>query len=136
MLSGSSPRASTATHRPIGFMQSSRRACTVPRNVLFPVIPIVLAGKVIQFDALALLDSGADVSAIPVSLAELLGLKTAGKQVEETAGIGGSVRSIATNMGIIVVSKDGRERYPMTIPVHVILNPNSDEREVPILFGR
>ena len=40
-----------------------------------PVIPITLIGKTFQLDVLALLDSGADVSAIPISLADVLGMK-------------------------------------------------------------
>jgi hypothetical protein len=57
-----------------------------------PSIPITLIGKE-SFDTIALLDSGADISAIPKSIAELLGLDIKGKS-EFAYGIGGKVKSV------------------------------------------
>ena len=48
-------------------------------TVKTPSIPLQLQGDQ-SFDTLALVDSGADVSAIPKSIAEILGLDLSGKK--------------------------------------------------------
>ena len=98
-------------------------------EVKSPSIPITLVGKSMKFDAVALLDSGADVSAIPKDIAELLGLDISGK-VESAYGIGGKVDSVETSMSLII--EKGHEHYVFDIPVKVIL----DSYEFPVLLGR
>ena len=83
------------------------------------------------FDAIALLDSGADVSAIPNDLANLLGLNLS-QDIEETHGIGGTVRSIPTNITVIVEDRHGREKHTLSVPINVILETD----DFPILLER
>lgn len=93
-----------------------------------PSIPITLIGKV-SFDTVALLDSGADISAVPKSIAELLGLKLEG-EISVAYGIGGKVNSIESLVKISI--QKGHERYSFSIPIKVIL----DDYNFPILLGR
>ena len=93
-----------------------------------PSIPITLIGKE-NFDTVALLDSGADISAIPKSIGELLGVDLNG-QVDYAYGIGGKVKSIETSVRISV--QKGHEHYNFILPVKVIL----DDYNFPILLGR
>ncbi|MBI2652411.1 hypothetical protein HYX00_03000 [Candidatus Woesearchaeota archaeon] len=77
-------------------MTISFRYKTVKRpdgtHVKTPSIPITLIGKE-SFDTIALLDSGADISAMPQSIAELLGLNLEGK-FTFAYGIGGKAKSL------------------------------------------
>jgi len=74
-----------------------------------PSIPITLIGKE-SFDTVVLLDSGADISAIPKSIAELLDLNLKGN-VAFSYGIGGKVKSIESAVRIVV--QKGHERYDL-----------------------
>ena len=113
-------------------MTISFRYKTVKRpdgtQVKTPSIPIQLDGKE-KFDTIALLDSGADISAIPLSIAEILGLDLNGEKTP-AYGIGGKVDSIETRMNIKV--EKGHESYSFQIPVKVILG----NYDFPILIGR
>lgn len=93
-----------------------------------PSIPIELAGKE-RFETVALLDSGADISAIPLSIAEILGLDLSGEKTS-AYGIGGKVDSIQTKMNVLI--EKGHEHYNFQIPVKVIL----DGYDFPVLLGR
>ena len=64
-----------------------------------PSIPMTLSGTATKFDFTVLIDSGADISAVPKHVAELLGLDLSGKK-EETFGIGGSVPAVESKMHI------------------------------------
>jgi len=86
-------------------------------KVKTPSIPISLSGKE-KFDTIALLDSGADISAIPLGIAEILGLDLSGKRTP-AYGIGGKVDSVETKMSIKV--EKHHEHYSFQIPVKVIL---------------
>lgn len=113
-------------------MAISFRYKTVKRpdgtKVKTPSIPIQLDGKE-KFDTIALLDSGADLSAIPLDIAKLLGMDLSGEKTP-TYGIGGKVDSVETRMNIKV--EKGHERYSFQIPVKVILG----DYDFPILLGR
>lgn len=93
-----------------------------------PSIPITLIGKEI-FDTIGLLDSGADISAMPKEIAEILGLELDGK-VDYAYGIGGRVRSTQTNINLVL--HKGHERYTFNLPIKVIL----DDYDFPLLLGR
>ena len=93
-----------------------------------PSIPVVLHGKE-NFETIALLDSGADVSAIPRPVAEILGLNLSGK-ITPAYGIGGKVDSVETRVNITI--RKGHEHYKFLIPIKVILG-NFD---FPVLLGR
>ncbi|MEK6974546.1 MAG: hypothetical protein AABW41_04905 [Nanoarchaeota archaeon] len=97
-------------------------------EVKTPSIPILLSAKE-KFETIALLDSGADISAIPKSIAEILGLNLSSK-TSYAYGIGGKVESVETNMNITV--EKGHEKYIFYIPVKVILG----DYDFPILLGR
>ncbi|MBI2124304.1 hypothetical protein HYT92_00785 [Candidatus Pacearchaeota archaeon] len=93
-----------------------------------PSIPITLIGKE-NFDTVALVDSGADISAMPKDMAEVLGLKLDG-EIEYAYGIGGKTKCVETKITILIEQK--HERYMLNIPIKVIL----DEYSFPILLGR
>lgn len=113
-------------------MTISFRYKTVKRpdgtEVKTPSIPILLSGKE-KFETMALLDSGADISAIPEAVAEILGLDLTGKRVP-AYGIGGKLDSIESGVSISV--EKGHEHYTFQIPVKVILG----DYDFPILLGR
>ena len=113
-------------------MAISFRYKTVKRpdgtEVKTPSIPITLHGKS-AVDTIALLDSGADISAIPKDLAEILGLDTDGKK-SPAFGIGGKVDAVNTKMNITV--QKGHEKYTFQIPVKVIFG----SYDFPVLLGR
>lgn len=95
-----------------------------------PSIPVTLIGNGIQYSFTALLDSGADISAIPKSVAELLNLDFKNKKKEKAFGIGGEVPAVETKMTIDFGK--GHERYKFDVPVKVIL----DNSDFPPLIGR
>lgn len=97
-------------------------------KVKTPSIPIVLDGKE-KFETIALIDSGADISAMPKAVAELLGLNLRGKKTP-AYGIGGKVDAVETKVNIII--EKGHERYTFQIPIKVILG----NYDFPILLGR
>ena len=93
-----------------------------------PSIPIILKWKE-QFETIALIDSGADISAIPKAIAEILGCDLSGK-IGQAYGIGGKVESVETKVNLTI--KKVHESYDFQIPVKVILGPY----DFPILLGR
>ena len=94
-----------------------------------PSIPVTLSGNGGKYEFMVLLDSGADISAIPQHMAELLNLDL-NHEKEEAFGIGGKVPAIPTSMNIEISKK--HERYSFKIPVKVIL----DGYDFPPLIGR
>jgi len=97
-------------------------------EVKIPSIPILLSGKE-KFETIALIDSGADISAMPKAVAELLGLDLSGK-ITPAYGIGGKVDSVETKANITI--EKGHERYNFQIPIKGILS----DYDFPILLGR
>ncbi|NYZ76301.1 retroviral-like aspartic protease [Candidatus Micrarchaeota archaeon] len=95
-----------------------------------PAIPITLIGRKEKLDVIALVDSGADVSAISKDLADILGVDLAGKQ-EEVVGIGGKVPSVRTRIDASI--RNAHERYTFTLNVMVVLD---EKIEFGILLGR
>ena len=104
---------------------SAKRPGSTP--VKTPLIQVTLCGKN-QLDVLGLLDSGADISAVPLKFAELAGLDLGGKKVA-AMGIGGKVEAINT-FGTLIVQK-GHERYSFTLPLKVIITDDP----IPVLLG-
>lgn len=97
-------------------------------EVKTPSIPILFDGEE-KFETVALLDSGADISAMPKDVAELLGLDLGGKRTP-AYGIGGKVDSVETSVRITV--EKGHEHYAFQMPIKVILG----DYDFPILLGR
>ncbi|MBS3077544.1 retroviral-like aspartic protease [Candidatus Pacearchaeota archaeon] len=94
-----------------------------------PSILVTFGGAGAKYDFMVLVDSGADVSVIPKSIAELLGLNLAGEE-EEASGIGGVVPAVESSVQIEI--HKGHEHYSFVLPVKVIL----DDSDFPILLGR
>lgn len=97
-------------------------------QVKTPSIPIVLKGKEI-IPTIGLLDSGADISAMSIDFAKILGLDL-NKEKTASYGIGGRVDSIETSVNILV--EKGHEKYSFNIPIKVILG----NYDFPVLLGR
>lgn len=95
-----------------------------------PSIPVTLSGSGNSYSFTALVDSGADISAVPRSVAELLNLNFKNKKAEKAFGIGGVASAVETNMN--VEFGKGHERYNLIVPVKVIL----DNYDFPPLIGR
>ncbi len=83
-----------------------------------PIVPLTLKGRE-SIEYLGLLDSGADVSAIHVSIAEILGLDLSARETH-SFGIGGRVRSKDSEVNVHL--SKGHESYEFKIPVKVILD--------------
>ncbi len=93
-----------------------------------PLIPITIKGN-FAINTTAIPDSGADLTAIPLALAEAIGIDLS-SSVDECVGIGGRVASKESRMRVSL--GQGHERYNFEVPVKVIL----DSYEFPILLGR
>lgn len=96
-----------------------------------PYIPIHVkgsSGKMIRI--VALLDSGADNTVIPKDLAEILGLKGKGDELD-TGGIGGKVKVKKTRLRFMIRSQ--RESYSFNVPALIMQDKNVD---VPLILGR
>jgi len=95
-----------------------------------PYIPINLKGNCsFWVEVMALLDSGADVSVIPLDVAQLLDLDLTGEE-NKANGLGGEVR--IKNSKMLVNVKHAHEDYNFNIPVQVIL----DKTKAPPIIGR
>jgi hypothetical protein len=89
-----------------------------------PYIPVTLLGPSQRLKIAALVDSGADFSAIPKSMAEVLGLDLTGKP-HPIAGVGGPVKAVESRMGVLVFGTH-TERRPIEVPVLVLLDPSPE----------
>ena len=96
-----------------------------------PYIPLTFTGPNTSIEVMALLDSGADVSAIPKDVAEILGIPLDGKR-EEIGGIGGKVGAIESSVNVLV--QGSHERYQFNMKVKVILDEH--DSKFPIILGR
>jgi len=105
----------------------------VPRSnnthSISPSIPVTLSENSGKYEFVVLLDSGADVSAIPKHMAELLNLDLSAPK-EEAFGIGGKVPAVPSHMNLEI--NRGHESYSFRIPVKVIL----ENYDFPPLIGR
>ena len=97
-------------------------------EVKTPSIPVLFNGKE-KFETIALIDSGADISAMPKAIAEILGLDLNGKKTL-AYGIGGQVESVETKVSMTV--QKGHENYVFQIPIKIILG----DYDFPVLLGR
>lgn len=97
-----------------------------------PFINIKLRNKNSKLiNAIALIDSGADISVIPKDLANILGLNEKENTKGITQGIGGDVKVRRSYINVIVSGKN--EKYNLFIPVLILQDYNQD---IPILLGR
>jgi predicted aspartyl protease len=95
-----------------------------------PTIPLTFLGPDDAIDIVAILDSGADISVLPLEIGEQLGLSlTKGKG--PCAGIGGEVETSEDHVRVKITQ--GHENYNFEIPVKVVLDRKCN---IPVLIGR
>ena len=109
----------------ITFPYQSKNPLTDPLS-LDPVIRIELQSG---DHLLALVDSGADISAIPLKIAQLLGLPLQ-VQDSQAQGVGGYVSTARTHIQLTI--KDEKTEHEIHLPISVIL----DDIDFPFLLGR
>ena len=97
-------------------------------KVKCPMVPVSLSWDE-KINTIGLLDSGADISAMPVSMARLLGLDISGTP-QKSFGIGGEIESVQSVVWVTV--EKNHERYRFQLPVMVIFG----KYDFPILLGR
>ena len=112
-----------------GYKQMKRPAGLPPISA--PVIPLILSGKEGSLQTVALIDSGADISAITQDVAEVVGLDLSGSP-RKAQGIGGEVRVVESRMTVAIRGK--REQDSFVLPVQVIIEKTI--AGFPILLGR
>jgi predicted aspartyl protease len=95
-----------------------------------PTIPVTLMGPDDSIDIVAILDSGADISVLPLEVGEQLGLDLT-KNRSPCGGIGGEVDTAEDHVRIRPAQ--GHENYTFDIPVKVVLDSSSS---IPVLLGR
>jgi predicted aspartyl protease len=95
-----------------------------------PTIPVTFIGPEDSIDIVAILDSGADISVLPLEVGEQLGLDLT-KNRSPCGGIGGEVDTAEDHVRVGIAQ--GHENYTFDIPVKVVLDPNSS---IPVLIGR
>ena len=88
-----------------------------------PVIPITLVGPSESIETYGLLDSGADISAIPEPLADILGLPKTGKR-DKVIGINGNASVIASRAKLILRGVHQQETFDL--PVNIIVSEKAD----------
>jgi predicted aspartyl protease len=95
-----------------------------------PTIPVTFIGPEDSIDIMAILDSGADISVLPMEVGEQLGLDLA-KNRSPCSGIGGEVDTSENHVRVRI--SQGHENYAFDIPVKVVLDPKAS---IPVLIGR
>ena len=98
-------------------------------NVKTPSIPIYCKGNSsLKMNVIALVDSGADCSVIPMGLAEILDLDLTG-QKQDSFGFGGKMECVESHVQISL--KQNHEKHEFKIPILV-----SSDDSCPIILGR
>lgn len=94
------------------------------------MIPVNIIGPDDSLDIDALIDSGADMSVLPLEMAEQLSLNLA-RSVNPCRGIGGETNSAEDTVRVRLT--DGREVHDFEMPVKIPLDARWD---IPPLLGR
>ncbi len=94
------------------------------------MVPIRLMHGGNSLDTVGLVDSGADISAMPKGFADILGIDLTDKQ-ETIGGIGGKTGAIKTTLD--VAFHIGHETVRMNLPIYVVLD---EKNNFPFLLGR
>ncbi len=95
-----------------------------------PTIPLTFIGPDESIDIITILDSGADISVLPLEAGEQLGLDLS-KNRGPCTGIGGEVDTAEAHVRIRIAQ--GHENYALEIPVKVLLDARPN---IPVLLGR
>ncbi len=98
------------------------------------MIPIVLSHYEKHLTTIALLDSGSDITIIPLEVAEYLGLPL-GKKEYEGKGVGTIVKTVITNVNITIT--DGKNTVCLrNAPVDVYIPQTKEDGFNEIIIGR
>ncbi len=95
-----------------------------------PTIPVTFFGSEDSIDIVAILDSGADISVLPLEVGEQLSLDLT-RNRSPCGGIGGEVDTAEDRVRVRI--SQGHENYTFEIPVKIVLDPYST---IPVLIGR
>jgi len=95
-----------------------------------PMIPVNVTGPDDSLDIEALIDSGADMSVLPLEMAEQLGLNLE-RSINPCRGIGGETNSAEDIIRVRLT--DGDEVRAFGMPVKILLDAKWD---IPPLLGR
>ena len=98
-----------------------------------PMINVTLSNGSNIFKTMALLDSGADVSAISSDIAELIGLDIDGPR-DVSRGVAGIIESVERKVNISFGSD--HEMYKFTVPVKILFIDESESSSFVPLLGR
>lgn len=79
-----------------------------------PLVPITLVGEFETMDFFGFLDTGSDISIIPLEIAEILGIES--KEEGEVIGITGNKMKVRHGNIKIIFGKE-RQEYQFTMPV-------------------
>lgn len=101
-------------------------------SCLRPMIPVVFSNGNEKIESVALLDSGADMSAIDYRIAKSIGINLEGERVK-SFGVSGSIDSVIKTIDV-TISKD-HEKYSFSMPIRVLLT-NENTHITPTLLGR
>jgi predicted aspartyl protease len=95
-----------------------------------PTIPVTFFGSEDSIEIVAILDSGADISVLPLEVGEQLSLDLT-RNRSPCGGIGGEVDTAEDHVRVRI--SQGHENYTFEIPVKIVLDPYST---IPVLIGR
>lgn len=110
------------------YVHIPREDGTLRRAPFIPIYTRNRLGKLIK--VIALVDSGADDTVIPLNMAKILGLRQ--QEAEgETKGIGGKVKIKKTKFHFRI--KGERESYPLEVDALVL---QDEKMDTPLLLGR
>lgn len=98
-----------------------------------PMVNVSFSNGSEVFKTMALLDSGADMSAISSDVADLIGLGTSGNRVT-IHGVTGKVESVQKKVNISLGNE--HERYSLSIPIKVLFVNEEDSASFVPLPGR
>lgn len=81
-----------------------------------PLIPVKMSNGTNSISVMALLDSGADSTAISSNMAETLDLDTSGSR-KRSYGVAGSIESVSSEVALTI--GNNHESYSLNVPVRV-----------------
>ncbi len=102
------------------------------KNKKIPLIPVRIHAKE-DVETLGLIDSGADYTVIPYSMAEALGIPLDKNQAEKVAGIGGLHEAFPCRISISITGRGEHSTTKLELPAFAI---KSENQEPFLLLGR
>ena len=99
-----------------------------------PRINVRIHGSITSIDVPALIDSGCDISVIPDSIAEAIGLDMKGEESELQA-YRETTKVIRSKVAVTFMSRANRENVTLIIPILIALSSKDHEDEQEIVLG-